>query len=165
MAEAIRNPPGAGGAGGGAANVGAQGGAKGVTHRPPEAVRRPRFAAPGGLPSPSQLVIEALNHAKKSGSAEELPHGPLIRALDALARPSAQSPAWGAASQKRAIVVGAGMAGLAAANELRYRGFDVVVLEARDRVGGRVCTDATVGIPVDLGACECPVAIACAASS
>ena len=40
----------------------------------------------------------------------------------------------------RVVVVGAGLAGLAAAYELRRTGFDVVVLEARDRVGGRVHT-------------------------
>ena len=40
----------------------------------------------------------------------------------------------------RVVVVGAGLAGLAAAYELRRSGFDVVVLEARDRVGGRVHT-------------------------
>jgi monoamine oxidase len=38
------------------------------------------------------------------------------------------------------VVVGAGLAGLAAAYELRRAGFEVVVLEARDRVGGRVRT-------------------------
>ena len=38
----------------------------------------------------------------------------------------------------RAAVVGAGFAGLAAADELRRGGAEVVVLEARDRVGGRV---------------------------
>lgn len=36
------------------------------------------------------------------------------------------------------IVVGAGFTGLAAADELREAGFDVAVLEARDRVGGKV---------------------------
>ena len=38
----------------------------------------------------------------------------------------------------RVVVVGAGFAGLMAAWRLRESGHDVVVLEARDRVGGRV---------------------------
>lgn len=49
------------------------------------------------------------------------------------------------------VVVGAGFAGLAAARELSRRGIDVVVLEGRDRVGGRSHTDALAGIPLDLG--------------
>jgi monoamine oxidase len=36
------------------------------------------------------------------------------------------------------IVLGAGLAGLAAARDLATAGADVLVLEARDRVGGRV---------------------------
>src|SRR5215208_4968957 len=38
-------------------------------------------------------------------------------------------------------VVGAGFAGVVAARELQRRGVDVVVLEARDRVGGRVLNE------------------------
>ena len=41
---------------------------------------------------------------------------------------------------KRVIVVGAGFSGLAAAFELKSAGYDVLVLEARNRVGGRVIT-------------------------
>ena len=41
---------------------------------------------------------------------------------------------------KRIIVVGAGFSGLAAAYELKSAGYDVPVLEARNRVGGRVIT-------------------------
>lgn len=43
------------------------------------------------------------------------------------------------------IVVGAGFAGLAAATELDRAGLDVTVLEARDRVGGRVWSDTVEG--------------------
>jgi monoamine oxidase len=50
------------------------------------------------------------------------------------------------------VVVGAGFAGLAAARELVKRGGDVVVLEGRDRVGGRSSTTTIAGVPVDLGA-------------
>ena len=39
---------------------------------------------------------------------------------------------------KRVVVIGAGFAGLAAADALRAGGAEVTVLEARDRVGGRV---------------------------
>jgi monoamine oxidase len=50
-----------------------------------------------------------------------------------------------------AIVVGAGMAGLAVARTLRRSGKKIVVLEARDRVGGRVKAGKLAGHTVDLG--------------
>ena len=50
------------------------------------------------------------------------------------------------------IVVGAGASGLAAAHKLVSAGIDVTVVEARDRVGGRVWTDTSLGLPLDLGA-------------
>lgn len=50
------------------------------------------------------------------------------------------------------LVLGAGIAGLAAAQELHGRGFRVVVLEARLRLGGRIWTDRSLGAAVDLGA-------------
>jgi len=48
-------------------------------------------------------------------------------------------------------VVGAGMAGLAVANALTHAGTECVVLEARDRIGGRLHTVDLAGSPVDLG--------------
>ena len=50
------------------------------------------------------------------------------------------------------IVIGAGVAGLTAARLLTKSGRRVVVLEARDRVGGRVSTDRRFGLVTDLGA-------------
>jgi monoamine oxidase len=52
----------------------------------------------------------------------------------------------------RAIVVGAGFAGLAAADELTRAGVEVTVLEARDRVGGRVWSVPFAGGVAERGA-------------
>ena len=58
-----------------------------------------------------------------------------------------------ARASSRVVIVGAGAAGLAAARWLKERGFNPLVLEARDRVGGRIHTvEMEHGAPVDLGA-------------
>lgn len=49
------------------------------------------------------------------------------------------------------VVVGAGLSGLAAARELAREGREVLVLEARDRPGGRTQTAKVGGVTVDLG--------------
>lgn len=56
------------------------------------------------------------------------------------------------AEPEQVVVVGAGMAGLAAAQALHLDGREVLVLEARDRLGGRVWTEEVDGVSVDLGA-------------
>ena len=49
------------------------------------------------------------------------------------------------------VVIGAGAAGLTAANDLRTAGLSVAVLEARDRVGGRLWTDTIEGAMLEIG--------------
>jgi len=60
--------------------------------------------------------------------------------------------ATGNASDVDVAVVGAGLSGLSAARELARRGASVAVLEARDRVGGKMHTVSIDGCAVDLGA-------------
>ena len=50
------------------------------------------------------------------------------------------------------VVIGAGFAGLGAARKLADAGIAVVVLEGRDRIGGRVFTNTDLGLPIDIGA-------------
>lgn len=55
-------------------------------------------------------------------------------------------------NEAEVIVIGAGMAGVTAARELTDAGISVIVLEARDRVGGRTYSLNTSEGPVDAGA-------------
>jgi monoamine oxidase len=60
--------------------------------------------------------------------------------------------AWGAtAAVPEVLVIGAGGAGLTAAKELMKSGISVLVLEARDRIGGRAFTDTSLGVAWDRG--------------
>ncbi len=56
------------------------------------------------------------------------------------------------AAETDVLVIGAGVAGLAAARTLAAANRSVLVVEARERIGGRAVTDTTFGFPVDLGA-------------
>ncbi|SDM16753.1 monoamine oxidase [Allokutzneria albata] len=90
--------------------------------------------------------------------------GALLRAMGVLGfapTAGAQDPAYRAprlsdlrqprGPRKRVLVIGAGVAGLASVYELRKAGYDCVVLEARNRPGGRVWTvrKGTVETDVD----------------
>ena len=56
------------------------------------------------------------------------------------------------AQSREVLVVGAGIAGLTAARDLAVDGYDVAILEARERIGGRIWTSHELDVPADLGA-------------
>lgn len=64
---------------------------------------------------------------------------------------SADIPARAPGETQRVIVVGAGVSGLTLANALTTAGVDCVVVEARDRIGGRLHTVEVDGHAADLG--------------
>ena len=49
------------------------------------------------------------------------------------------------------IVIGAGFSGISAGRTLADAGHEVIILEGRDRIGGRTHTDSTLGPDIDLG--------------
>ena len=77
----------------------------------------------------------------------------MMTAAAALLPAAASRAATALPSETEVVIVGAGLAGLSAARMLQDRGRNVVVLEARDRLGGRIWTNTTaLDFPVDLGA-------------
>jgi monoamine oxidase len=65
--------------------------------------------------------------------------------------PTGDIPEPVAGPVERVVVVGAGISGLVAARALRLSGIDVVVVEGRERIGGRTHTIQLAGAAVDLG--------------
>jgi polyamine oxidase len=57
----------------------------------------------------------------------------------------------GPEAKQRVVVVGAGISGLRAASVLQRHGVDVVVIEGRDRIGGRIHTTHSEKGPRDIG--------------
>ncbi len=82
----------------------------------------------------------------------ETPHPPPTPGSDSVAEPTDIPQADAGPREADVLVLGAGIAGLAAARTLVDKGLRVIVLEARDRIGGRLWTDTSLGLPLDLGA-------------
>ena len=91
---------------------------------------------PATLRSGCTLTIQALKHPVSAPGAR------------------VRDPHLGGGVMSAVIVIGAGIAGLAAARTLAEAGNRVILIEARDRVGGRIHTLPAVdgGLPVELGA-------------
>ena len=79
------------------------------------------------------MAPDRLSRRQFLGATGTAAAGALIAACSTTPRPAVATAA-------KVVVVGAGLSGLTAALTLRAHGWDVVVLEARDRVGGRVHT-------------------------
>lgn len=94
-------------------------------------------------------LIEAIPSSEKVSHAEIAAVNSSMQLLDV--NPTAKCDLKEV--QRSVIIIGAGPAGLTAARHLKRQGFSVTVLEARDRIGGRVYTDrSSLSVPVDLGA-------------
>lgn len=97
-------------------------------------------------------MSESLRQMKQRREAERFSRrSALSRAAALGVAPGLMRGQVGAAADQ-VVVVGAGTAGLAAARWLTDRSANVIVLEARDRIGGRIWTDESLGVPLDLGA-------------
>ena len=113
------------------------------------------FLAPGATPQHrddlSQPVGGRVFFAGEATSADLA--GTVLGAQQSGARVAAEVLGVVSSGEKIAVI-GAGAAGAEAARALVQRGFDVIVLEARDRVGGRIDTRIPKSWPlgVELGA-------------
>ena len=111
------------------------------------------FLAVGSSPNDRALLREPIDTTlwfAGEATHDDFPatvHGALLSGRDAAAEIGDELD-----EGSTVVVVGAGAAGVAAARALVDEGFEVIVLEARDRVGGRVWTDQVGGITADLGA-------------
>ncbi|MFO7589570.1 MAG: FAD-dependent oxidoreductase [Acidimicrobiia bacterium] len=115
------------------------------------------FIGVGATNNSRRALAEPLGDARVdrvffAGEATSPGHAATVHGAYLSGRRAADEVMGEAEDGARVVVVGAGVAGLAAARSLHRSGYEVVVLEARERVGGRIFTDTGLGLPLDLGA-------------
>lgn len=109
------------------------------------------FLAVGSTPQDRSVIGEPVgDRLFFAGEAVNRAHPSTVHGAHLSGRDAAEAVL--ATDAQRIVVVGAGMAGIVAARTLVDAGVEVTVLEARDRIGGRVFTDDSLGTPLDLGA-------------
>ena len=113
-----------------------------ATRLPPAAVDEPGPCR-DGLSFQAQGVAERNRVMNRRQILQGLGAGALVGAFGAPLRAATAAP--------DVLVIGAGGAGLTAARELMAQGVSVLVLEARDRIGGRAFTENSLGVAWDRG--------------
>lgn len=111
------------------------------------------FLPPGATPDDRATLAEPVGRVLFfAGEATSVDYPATVHGAYLSGRRAASEVADEADTGASVVVIGAGVAGLAAGRTLQREGYDVVVVEGRDRIGGRVWTDRSLGVPLDLGA-------------
>lgn len=105
----------------------------------------------GSSPDDRRALARPAGRLVLAGEATSVDHPSTVHGAVLSGRRAAEQVRGLAPAGGTVIVIGAGAAGLAAAADLRAT-HAVTVVEARDRTGGRVWTDRSLGYPVELGA-------------
>jgi polyamine oxidase len=111
------------------------------------------YLAPGSSPADRvALAASVRGRLYFAGEATSVDHAATVHGALLSGRGAAAEIIDTVDAPAEIIVVGAGAAGLGAARELADAGFVVTIVEGRDRIGGRVHTDTSLGVPIELGA-------------